>query len=92
MGMMAANDGKFEEAEMKLILALACARSENRKCMYASVLNSIGILYAMKGLWDNALLCYNHALSIADGVVSRKHYLYKTIQKNICTLLTFGGK
>lgn len=88
--MAAANAGRFKEAETKLMVALAGARSLEKGALNACILNSIGIVYAMQGIWDNALLFYDRALALAAKEPGRNHYLYKTIQKNILGLLESG--
>lgn len=91
-GMAAANAGRFEEAETKMMVALARARSLGQGQLSAKILNSIGILYAMKGIWDHALLCYDKALSITAGEIGQDNYLFTTIQKNILNLLVTSRK
>jgi tetratricopeptide (TPR) repeat protein len=86
-GMGACNDGRLEEAEAKLILALYLSKSTELPCLEAKALNNLGVFYACKKVWDEALIYYEQALSIVYSEFGRNNWFCKAIQNNIMKVL-----
>ncbi len=87
-GMDAGNKGDFETAFSNMDKALTHARNLNKKCLEAKILNNLGILYTLRGNWDEALLYYDKSMNIVVESYGVENFLYKTLQKNILYLFT----
>ena len=85
--MDAGNNGDFDEAFFNMEDALSLSRDLNKKCLEAKLLNNLGLLYAMDGAWDTALLMYEESLAIVTDHYGTHNFLHKTLQKNIGYLL-----
>ena len=85
-GMTAGNDGDFDTAFLHMELALWLAQRLENKCLEATLLNNMGLLYTMQGAWDRALLTFDRAMEIAL-VFCRSHDKFLSIlKKNTASL------
>ena len=85
-GMADGNAGRYQEAKSKLRRALEKIQNIGLDCLEPKILNNLGLVYAMEGRWDRALLYYNDALSMTEFQSGNETTLYRTVQKNITTL------
>jgi len=86
-GMEAGNNRNFSKAFLNMDDALSLSKELNKKCLEAKILNNFGLLYTMNGKWDKALLMFDQSLTIVVDHYGTHNILYKTIQKNLGTLL-----
>jgi len=71
-GVLAIEQGRYQEAEAALHEALALARrSVAARICEAPVLANLGILHMDQGFYARALTCYEDALALAYGLKSR---------------------
>lgn len=85
-GMADGNAGRYEEAKVKLRTALEMIKSINLGCLEPKILNNLGLVHAMEGRWDQAILYYNDALAMTEHHSGIDTFLYRTVQKNITHL------
>ncbi|MCG8619199.1 MAG: tetratricopeptide repeat protein [Desulfobacterales bacterium] len=85
-GMTAGNDGDFETAFLHMELALWLARSLENKCLEATLLNNLGLLYTMQGTWDRALFTFDRAMEIALAFCESHDKFIAILKKNISCL------
>lgn len=84
--MAAGNDGNFKTAFLNMELALWMTQSLEKKCLEATLLNNLGLLYTMQGAWDKAMLTFDHSMEIAfDSCTSQGNFL-SILNKNISCL------
>lgn len=85
-GMADGNAGRFEEAKAKLRTALQKIQHIGLGCLEPKILNNLGLVHAMEGRWDQAILYYNDALAMTEHHSGTDTVLYRTVQKNITHL------
>ncbi len=84
--MAAGNDGDFKTAFSNMELALWMTQSLEKKCLEAALLNNLGLLYTMQGVWDKAMLIFDQSMEIAlDSCTSQGNFL-SILNKNISCL------
>ena len=84
--MSAGNDGDFNSAFSDMELALWMSQSLGKKCLEATLLNNLGLLYTMQGAWDKALLTFDRSMEIALDSCSSHGDFLSTLDKNISCL------
>ena len=85
-GMADGNAGRYEEAKAKLKTALEKIQNIGLGCLAPKVLNNLGLVHAMEGRWDQAILYYNDALAMAEHQSGTDTIHYRTVQKNLTHL------
>ena len=85
-GMADGNAGRFNEAKVKLKTALEKIQKIGLDCLEPKILNNLGLVHAMEGRWDHAILYYNDALAMTEHHSGTDTVLYRTVQKNITHL------
>ena len=85
-GMADGNAGRYDEAKAKLKTALAKIQNIGLGCLEPKILNNLGLVHAMEGRWDQAILYYNDALAMTEHHSGTDNVLYRTVQKNITHL------
>ena len=85
-GMADGNAGRYEEAKAKLRTALEKIKNIGLGCLEPKILNNLGLVHAMEGRWDQAILYYNDALAMTEHHSGTDTLLYRTVQKNITHL------
>ncbi|MCG8635287.1 MAG: tetratricopeptide repeat protein [Desulfobacterales bacterium] len=85
-GMAAGNEGDFDSAFINLELALWMAQSLGKRCLEATLLNNLGLIYTMQGAWDRAMLTFNRSMEIALGACPSHGHFLVTLKKNISCL------
>ena len=86
-GMAACNEGRLEEAEVILIMALYIAKSTDIPGLEAKALNNLGVFYACRKAWDHALIYYEQALAIVYSESTQNNWFCQAIQRNIMKVL-----
>lgn len=84
------NKKDFDAAHSDMALALWMCQSLGNKCLEATLLNNLGLLYTMQGVWDKAMLTYDRSMEIATASCSPQNNIFATLKKNISSL--FGPK
>lgn len=84
--MTAGNSGDFDIAFLNMELALWITRSFGNKCLEATLLNNLGLLYTMQGAWDRAMLTFEHSLKLASGPCKTSDKFIGILQNNIACL------
>jgi tetratricopeptide (TPR) repeat protein len=86
-GMAACNEGRLEESEVILIMALYIAKLTDIPCLEAKALNNLGVFYAYRKVWDHALIYYEQALAIVYSESSRNNWFCRAIKRNVMKVL-----
>ncbi len=84
--MKAGNDKNFDTAFSDMELALWMSQSLGKKCLEAALLNNLGLLYTMQGVWDRAMLTFDRSMEIAMVSCSPHSNIFVTLKKNISSL------
>ena len=84
--MAAGNNGDFKTAFLNMELALWMIQSLEKKCLEASLLNNLGLLYTMQGAWDRAMLTFDHSMEIAIDSCTSQSNFRSILDKNISCL------
>lgn len=84
--MAAGNEENFESAILNMELALWITQSLEKKCLEAALLNNLGLLYTMQGIWDKAMLTFDRAMEIASVSCTSHDSFLSTLKKNITCL------
>lgn len=85
-GMAAGNEGDFETAFLHMELALWMSKCLENKCLEATLLNNIGLLYTMQGTWDKALFTFDRAMEIALAFCRAQDKFLSVLKRNISCL------
>ncbi len=85
-GMADGNAGRHKEAKVKLKSALKKIQDIGLGCFEPRILNNLGLIHAMEGQWDQAILYYNEALEMAELQSANDPLIYKTVKKNLTHL------
>lgn len=84
--MAAGNDGDFDTAFSNMELALWLSQSLKKKCLEATLLNNLGLLYTMNGAWDKAMLTFDRSMEIAMASCPSHNNFLATLKRNISCL------
>lgn len=80
------NEKDFHAAFLNMELALWMSRSLGKKCLEATLLNNLGLLYIMQGAWDKAMLTFDRSMETASASCSSGNNIFATLKKNISSL------
>lgn len=89
-GMEACREGKFDEAEGKLLAALQMARARGEGCTMIKVHNNLGIVYELQGRHAMARHHYRSALDLLETTTSGGHPMHDRLSRSLDRTATAG--
>lgn len=84
--MAAGNDEDFDTAFLTMESALWLTQSLGKRCLEATTLNNLGLLYTMQGEWDRAMLTFDRAMGMAIESCPANSPFLSTLTQNIACL------
>ena len=82
-GMADCQSGDFDEAVVKLNLALVEVRSIGLECYQVKILNNLGIVFEMKGNEEKAKVHYQTAFVMARRKLGDEAKLCRVVGRNL---------
>lgn len=89
-GMEACREGKYDEAEGKLLAALQVAQARGGGCTVIKVHNNLGIVYELQGRHEMARRHYRNALDLLETTASGGHPMHDRLTRCLDRIATAG--